>query len=80
MKLIPIIVKSYAGYKADEYPQSVVLGDDEILVEEIVDRWYQSEDSPDYPEADYFRIRGTDGRQYLIKHELEEDQWFFCLT
>jgi hypothetical protein len=80
MKLIPVAVRTYSGYKADEYPQSLVLGDDEIIVDEIVDRWYQNEDSPDFPEADYFRVKSHDGRQYLVKHVIEDDQWFFCVT
>lgn len=80
MKLFPIAVRTYSGYKADEYPQSVLFGAEEIIVEEIVDRWYQSEEDSHFPEADYFRIKSNDGRQFLLKHVISEDQWFFCIA
>jgi hypothetical protein len=26
--------------------------------------------------AGYFKVRGVDGREYLLKHDLESDQWY----
>ena len=43
---------------------------------EVLDRWYQVESKPEWPRADYFKVRGVDGREYLLKHDLESDQWY----
>jgi len=42
----------------------------------VLDRWYQVESRPEWPRADYFKVRGTDDRAYLLKHDLESDEWF----
>ena len=28
------------------------------------------------PQADYFKVRATNDREYLLKHDLESDEWF----
>ena len=76
MKLIPIRVECYAGGKADETPRRFVLENRTIEVEEVLDRWYQVESKPEWPRADYFKVQGVDGREYLVKHDLESDQWY----
>jgi hypothetical protein len=44
-------------------------------VEEVLDRWHQVESKPEWPRADYFKVRGADGHEYLLKHDLEADEW-----
>jgi len=69
-------VQSYAGYKADETPRRFHWEDRWIDVEEVLDRWYQAHSNPEWPMADYFKVLGADQRQYLLKHDLEGDEWF----
>ena len=76
MKLTPIQVESYAGHKADETPRRFLIDDLLLEVEEVVDRWYQVESLPEWPRANYFKVRETDQRQYLLKHDQEVDEWF----
>ena len=76
MQLIPIQVECYAGAKADETPRRFTWKSRRIDVAEILDRWYQVENLPEWPRADYFKVRGADGGDYLLKHDLESDQWF----
>ncbi len=76
MTLSAIQVECYAGAKADESPRRFVQGALEVEVEEVLDRWYQLESRPEWPRADYFKVRGTDGHDYLLKHDLESDAWF----
>ena len=76
MKLIPIEVECYAGAKADETPRRFTRQGQTIEVGEVLDRWYQVESQPEWPRADYFKVRGEDGRDYLLKHDLESDEWF----
>ena len=76
MRLIPIQVESYAGAKADETPRRFKLQERLIEVAEVLDRRYQAESQPQWPRADYFKVRGADQREYLLKHDLESDEWF----
>jgi hypothetical protein len=76
MHLTPIQVKCYAGIKADETPRRFTLNENTIEVGEVLDRWYQVESRPEWPRADYFKVRAADGSEYLLKHDLESDEWF----
>ena len=76
MKLIPIQVECYAGTKADETPRRFFREEQPVEVEEVLDRWHQAESKPEWPRADYFKVRGADGHEYLLKHDLEADEWF----
>jgi len=76
MKLTAIRVECYAGQKADESPRRFTCGEEPIEVEEVLDRWHQIESKPEWPRADYFKVRGVDQHQYLLKHDLESDEWF----
>jgi hypothetical protein len=75
MELIPIKVECYAGAKADETPRRFIWEEQAIDVEEVLDRWYQIESQPEWPRADYFKVRGADSHEYLLKHDLETDEW-----
>ena len=76
MKLVPIQVECYAGAKADETPRRFIREEMPIEVGEVLDRWYQVESKPEWPCADYFKVRGLDQTEYLLKHDLESDEWF----
>ena len=76
MKLTPIKVECYAGIKADETPRRFSWEGQAVEVREVLDRWYQIESKPEWPRADYFKVRGVDGREYLLKHDLESNQWY----
>ena len=78
MTLIPIKVESYAGYKADETPRRFFLDGEWAEVQEVVDRWHQGSGNPEWPMADYFKVVGSDDRLYLLKHDLESDQWYLA--
>ena len=76
MRLTPIQVESYAGHKADETPRRFLLRDEWVEIEDVLDRWYQVESLPEWPRANYFKVRGLDHREYLLKHDLESDDWY----
>jgi hypothetical protein len=77
-KLIPIKVECHSGYKADEYPKCFYRNSDKFEIQEITDRWYQGDRNPEYPVSNYFKVDTTCGKQYIIKHDLESDQWYLC--
>ena len=76
MHLTSIEVGCYAGVKADETPCRFTLNEHSIEVGEVLDRWYQIESQPEWPRADYFKVRAVDEREYLLKHDLKSDEWF----
>jgi hypothetical protein len=76
MKLVGIQVESYPGAKADETPRSFNMNGQVFQIAEVLDRWHQVESLPEWPIADYFKVHGEDGRDYLLKHDLESDEWF----
>jgi hypothetical protein len=76
MQLIPIKVECYAGAKADETPRRFLWEERWLEIEEVLDRWYQVESLPEWPRANYFKVRGTDQREYLLKHDQESDEWY----
>jgi hypothetical protein len=76
MLLTPIQVECYAGHKAGEMPRRFRLGVEWMEVEHVLDRWYQIESLPEWPRADYFKVCAADKRGYLLKHDLEADEWY----
>lgn len=77
VQLVSIQVECYAGQKADETPRRFLFEGAWVEVVEVVDRWHQIESKPEWPRADYFKVRGSDQCEYLLKHDLESDEWFW---
>jgi len=76
MWLIPISARCYSGHKADETPRAICISDKWLDVIEVIDRWHQTKPDPEWPIADYFKVLCNDNRIYLIKHDIESDEWF----
>jgi len=76
MMLVPIQVQCRSGFKADEKPTSFLCESSQIVVEEILDQWLQAGKDQHQAKADYFKVQGNDNHKYLLKHDLDLDQWF----
>lgn len=64
----PILrVERYAGHRADTEPRRLHVGQREVSVMEILDRWLD-------PRHRYFKLRGDDGI-YMLRHDTIEDRW-----
>lgn len=61
-------VTCYAGYKADERPTSFERGGTPLAVTEVLDRWYDRD-------GNYFKVRAEDSKEYLLRHDLDQDSW-----
>jgi hypothetical protein len=79
-ELIPIKVDCYSGYKADEYPKCFYWNNKLFKILEISDRWYQGDRNPEMPISEYFKVKTEAGELYIIKHDIEKDKWFLCLS
>jgi len=64
-----IKVVAYSGYKANERPLRLLLDDEDLEVEQIIDRWYGED-------HDYFKCLTNDRQVYLLKWHRIRDQWF----
>ena len=63
-----IRVTCYSGHKSNERPLAFRLGDKNLEVREILDRWYGEHD-------DYFKVLADDGNTYVLKYRRDEDRW-----
>ena len=76
---LEIKVESYAGYKANEYPKRFYWENICFEIEEITDRWYQGDLNPEFPPASYFKVRTSNQKIYILKHEIKTDRWFLWI-
>lgn len=65
---LSIIVECHAGYRGEEEPRLLRLGERPITVVEVLDRWLS-------PEHRYFKLRGDDGGIYLLRHDEASGAW-----
>lgn len=65
---IAVRVECYSGYKAEERPMRIVVGENALDVVDIEDRWYE-------PGATYFRLTVTGGDRYVLRHTEAQDTW-----
>ena len=65
---LPIHVDAYSGYKANERPLCFHLDEAVYEIEVVEDRWQD-------PTADYFKVRTTDGKRYLLRYDEHADEW-----
>ena len=67
-----IRVECDAGQRADEEPRRLFIGDREITIKAIIDRWLD-------PSHQYFKVRGDDDGIYILRHEISHDSWELTL-
>ena len=77
--LFEIKVENHAGYKSGEYPKRFFWEDICFEIEEILDRWYQGDMNPEFPPANYFKVRASNQKIYILKNETQTDRWFLWI-
>ena len=65
---IEIRVSCYAGYRGEETPRRLEFGHRHINVHALLDQWLA-------PDHRYFKIRGDDGADYIIRHDITSMRW-----
>lgn len=70
--LLAVPVECYAGYRGEQTPRRVLLGDRTVQVTEVLDQWLA-------PDHRYFKVRGDDGHMYILRHDTAEDRWELTL-
>jgi len=61
-------VQSYAGYRAEQRPVRLRLGEEWLEITEVEDRWYS-------PGETYFRVVLANADRYLLRHVEAQDVW-----
>ena len=72
-------VQTYSGSGADERPVSFIYREEKIVIDEIIDRWYESGPRAGGAVYNYFKVRTKD-RFYILKHNLRHDAWSVLLS
>ena len=70
-----IEVECYSGHKANERPVAFTFQNHRWEIEEIVDRWYEGGLHPGEPALDYFKVRTTETKVFLIRYNSLFDAW-----
>lgn len=65
-------VVCYEGYRAEETPRAVILGERRVEVVRLLDRW-RGEDH------EYVKFDGSDGARYILRYDRGEDAWELLL-
>ena len=63
-----IRVECYSGYRGEEEPRALWLGERRIEVIELLDRWLS-------PEHRYFKVKGEDGDTYILRYDEIRHEW-----
>jgi len=70
-----IQVECHSGYKTNERPVAFMYQGERREIQEIVDRWYEGGLDPGRPVIDYFKVKTTDGKIYLLRYLSAFDTW-----
>ncbi len=73
---VSIEVQAHAGYKADETPRAFLWQGRRVVIEEVMDRWYQASRDPRAPSADYFKVRAEGGEVFILRRDNESMAWY----
>ena len=63
-----ITVECYAGYRGEETPRRIQMGDQYLEVTEILDRWLA-------PDHRYFKLKMGDDSVWIIRHDTIHATW-----
>jgi len=69
---IALRVECYAGYRSEETPRRFSLQGRVMEVADVLDRWLA-------PDHRYFKVRGTDGAVYILRHDAVSGDWELTL-
>jgi hypothetical protein len=61
-------VECYNGHRGEESPRAIVIDQRRVEVVEILDRWLA-------PDHRYFKVKGSDGDVYIVRHDAAADAW-----
>ena len=67
-----IRVECYSGYKGEEIPRRLIIGEQVIGVVKVLDQWLA-------PDHRYFKVEGDNGSIYIVRYDMISLQWELTL-
>ena len=72
----PIEVNCYSGYKGEEAPRKFIFQDNEFVIKEILEYWYERSFEPQTPVEENFKVKTETKETYRIKHNHNSNTWY----
>lgn len=72
---VQIEVIAYEAYRGSERPRTLILRGASVEVIEIMEQWIE-EGMQDRRQRRFFRLRGSDGNDHTVFHDLASQEWF----
>ena len=73
-----IDVITYAGYRGEETPRSILIHHEKIDVVSILNMWIE-EGIEDRTRKRVFKVKGSDGKTHKIYYDEKEMEWFYMV-
>ena len=70
--IVRINVECHAGYRGEETPWRLLVGDRPVEVVKVIDRWLA-------PDHRYFKCIGADDATYIVRNDTESGSWELTL-
>ena len=68
-------VECYSGYRANERPVAFTFEDRRWEIIDVIDRWFEGVVQPGRPVLDYFKVKTSEGRVFLLRYNSLFDAW-----
>jgi len=68
-------VECYSGYRASERPVAFIFEDRGWEIIDVIDRWFEGGVQPGRPVLDYFKVKTSEGRVFLLRYNSLFDAW-----
>ncbi len=69
---VKISVECYSGYRGEETPRRLIIGEQVIGVVKVLDQWLA-------PDHRYFKVEGDDGSVCIVRHDMTSLEWELTL-
>lgn len=63
-----VSVECYSGYRGEETPRRFWIGERQLEIKEVLDRWLA-------PEHRYFKVMAEDNSVYILRHDSQCYTW-----
>ncbi len=78
--MVPAAVCCYAGYKGEETPRSFVVAGKELVVEKVLDQWYECSVHDMGTEFAVWRVIVEDNCEYVLQCDRRRHTWKAALV
>jgi len=72
---VPVRVECHSGWRGEETPRAILLGQERYEVEEVLDRWYDGGADSGRPVLRIFRVRLRTGETVLLEQDEGTGAW-----